>query len=151
MAGIHTQIRIVRWPHFLTILGMVFFFVIRKKPRVWSTRLQIRLSLIMFYRKRGFSFPYLRCLQLEEGIWVLKELHVEEYSNDIQAQSLCIKALQLGYYWPTMRVDSKKTSTEMRKMSKCAHVLDQPSSFLYCLTRPWPFAQWGIDIVGALK
>ena len=57
--------------------------------------------------KQGFSFPYLRCLRVEEGIRVLEELHAGECSNHIQAQSLYIKVLCLGYYWPTMRTNSK--------------------------------------------
>ena len=48
--------------------------------------------------KRGFSSPYLRYLQAKEGKWVLEELHTSECSNHIQAQSLYIKALRLGYY-----------------------------------------------------
>ena len=48
--------------------------------------------------KRGFSFPYLRCLRAEEGKRVLEELYAGECSNHIQAQSLYIKALRLGYY-----------------------------------------------------
>ena len=48
--------------------------------------------------KRGFSFPYLRCLLPEEGIRVLEDLHAGECSNHIQEQSLYIKFLWLGYY-----------------------------------------------------
>ena len=48
--------------------------------------------------KRGFSFPYLHWLRPDEGIRVLEKLHAGECSNHIQAQSLYIKALQLGYY-----------------------------------------------------
>ena len=57
--------------------------------------------------KRGFTFPYLRCLRPSEGFPVLEELYAGEYSNHIQAQSLYIKALRLGYYCPTRRTDSK--------------------------------------------
>ena len=57
--------------------------------------------------KRGFSFSYLCYLRTEEGKRVLEELHAGECSNHIQAQSLYIKELRLGYYWPTMRADSK--------------------------------------------
>ena len=48
--------------------------------------------------KRSFYFPYLHCLRAEESKRVLEELHVGECSNHIQAQSLYIKALHLGYY-----------------------------------------------------
>ena len=46
--------------------------------------------------KRGFSFPYPRCLRPKEGIQVLEELYAGECINHIQAQSLYIKALRLG-------------------------------------------------------
>ena len=34
--------------------------------------------------KRGFSFPLLRCLRLEEGLNVLEELYAGECSNHIK-------------------------------------------------------------------
>ena len=43
--------------------------------------------------KRGFTFPYLRCLVPEEDTRVLEELHEGECSNHIKSQSLYIKAL----------------------------------------------------------
>ena len=48
--------------------------------------------------KRGFSFLYQRCLRVEEGKRVFEELYAGECSNHIEAQSLYIKALRLGYY-----------------------------------------------------
>ena len=72
--------------------------------------------------KKGFSFPYLRCLLPEEGIQVLKDLHAGECNNHIQAQSLYIKALWLGYYWPTMRSDSKELCKKCEQCQRYAYI-----------------------------
>ena len=77
--------------------------------------------------KRGFSFPYLRCLRVGEGIRVLEELHAGECSNHIQAQNLYVKALRLGYYWPTMRADSKYIMQTCDRCQKYTYIPKQPS------------------------
>ena len=37
---------------------------------------------------------------------------------------------------------------EMRPMERFAPSIHQPGGFLNSLSSPWPFAQWGLDIVG---
>ena len=85
---------------------------------------------------RGFSFPYLQCLLPKKSIRVLENLHAGECSNHIQAQSLYIKALWLGYYWPTIRSDTKELCQKCKQCQKYAHIPQRPSSFLHCMSSP---------------
>ncbi|MCI67953.1 hypothetical protein A2U01_0089212, partial [Trifolium medium] len=63
-------------------------------------------------------------------------------------RSLAGKALRAGYYWPTMQEDSKE---HVKKCDKCQRHADMhldPPHELKSLSSPWPFAWWGIDILG---
>ncbi|KAL6329170.1 hypothetical protein AAG906_011629 [Vitis piasezkii] len=54
-----------------------------------------------------------------------------------------------GYYWPTMKKD-KATSSKIDKCQRHAPIPHMPSETLKPISGPWPFAQWGMDIVGPL-
>ena len=56
--------------------------------------------------KRGFSYPYLRCLSPEEADYVLREVHEGICGNHSGLLSLVHKLIRVGYYWPTMQNDA---------------------------------------------
>ena len=87
--------------------------------------------------KRGFSLPYLKCLSLEEAVYVLQEIHEGICGNHLGPWSLVGKAIQASYFWPTMQKDAIEL---IQRCDKC-----QSS-----ISSPWPFLTWGIDIVGPL-
>lgn len=49
-----------------------------------------------------------------------------------------------------MQKDSAVYVRKCLKFQLDAPIVHQPASDLKSLTSPWPFAQWGIDIVGPL-
>ena len=51
--------------------------------------------------KRGFSQPYLRCIEEEETKYVLEEVH-EGICSDL-AKSLVRKIIRADYIWLTMQ------------------------------------------------
>ena len=55
-----------------------------------------------------------------------------------------------GYYWPTMRSDSANYVRKCDRCQRLAPILRSSAQDLISITSPWPFAQWGIDIVGPL-
>ena len=60
------------------------------------------------------------------------------------------KALRQGYFWPTMKTDAMDFA---RKCDKCQRFFSIPKSHLEKLTSmisPWPFAVWGIDLIGPM-
>ena len=57
-----------------------------------------------FYRI-GFSTLLLKCVDLEEGNYILREIHERVCGNHSRGQSLAHKALRQGYFWPTLRID----------------------------------------------
>ena len=56
--------------------------------------------------KRGFSLPYLRCLDKPEAKYVMREVHEGICSNHSGARSLVHKLVRVGYYWPMMQKDA---------------------------------------------
>ncbi|GKV34728.1 hypothetical protein SLEP1_g43074 [Rubroshorea leprosula] len=98
--------------------------------------------------KRSFSFPLLRCLNPYEVEYALKEVHEGVCGSHIGARTLAHKVLWQGYYWSNMY---KEATHFVQRCPKCqffAHLTHQPSEELMNLVAPWPFAQWGLDLLG---
>ncbi|XP_050256151.1 uncharacterized protein LOC126701813 [Quercus robur] len=98
--------------------------------------------------KRGFSRPYLRCLGQEEADYVMKEVHEGICGNHSGARSLVHKLIQAGYYWPTMMKDAQTYVQSCDKCQRFSNFIRLSFVELTSITAPWPFVQWGLDIMG---
>ena len=99
--------------------------------------------------KRDFSCPYLRCLSLEEAnYYVMKEVHERICGNHSGSWSLVHKLIRAGYYWPIMRKDAQTYVKACDKCQRFSNVIRQPTEELTLIIAPWPFAQWGLNIMG---
>ena len=98
--------------------------------------------------KRGFSQPYLRCLVLDEANYVLREVHKGACGNHSGIRSLVHKVVRAGYYWPTVQADAKAYVKVCDQCQRFSNVRRQPWEYLTPMMAPWPFAQWGLDILG---
>ncbi|XP_057976091.1 uncharacterized protein LOC131163516 [Malania oleifera] len=58
--------------------------------------------------RRSLTLPYLRCLNDEEGTYVLREIHEGVCGNHLASRALAHKAMRQGFYWPTMKKDAVK-------------------------------------------
>lgn len=100
--------------------------------------------------KRGFTLPLLKCVSAEEGNYILRKIHEGICGNHSRARVLAHKAVRAGFYWPDM---NKHSTVIVRVCDKCqrfANVTKQPPEELSLISSPWPFSQWGVDIVGPL-
>ena len=117
-----------------------------------TRRLKVRVSRFMLIKdvlyKRGFSRPYLRCLSQNEADYVMKEVHEGIYGNHSGARFLVHKLIRAGYYWPTMLKDAQAYVKACDKCQRFSNLIRQPPEELTPMTAPWPFAQWGLDIMG---
>ena len=100
--------------------------------------------------KRGFSTPILKCIAGKDTEYVLREVHEGIYGNHIGATVLARKVLRQGYYWPTILKDATDLVKKCRICQEHAKISCLPSEPLTSITSPWPFQQWGLDIVGPL-
>ena len=100
--------------------------------------------------KRGFFTPFLKCIAGEDTEYVLREVHEGVCGNHIGARTLAGKVLRQGYYWPTMLKDATNLVRRCRICQEHAKISRLPAEPLTSVTSPWPFQQWGLDILGPL-
>ena len=117
-----------------------------------ARRLKVRASRFLMLQgilyKRSFSLPYLRCLAPDEAKYVMREIHEGICGNHSGARALQKKIIRAGYYWPTMQADTNRFVQHCDKCQRFANLLHSPPEILTPMTTPWPFAQWGLDIMG---
>ena len=117
-----------------------------------ARRIKIRASQFNILQgtlyKRGFSFPYLKCLMPTEAEYVLREIHEGVCENHSEARSLSKKVIRAGYYLPSIQADTNQLVQRCNKCQRFANLLHSPSEELTPMSSPWPFAQWGLDIMG---
>ena len=100
--------------------------------------------------KRGFFAPVLKCIEERDADYILKEVHEGVCGNHIGARALAGKVLRQRYYWPTMLRDATDLVKKCKICQEHAKISHLPSEPLTSVTSPWPFQQWGLDILGPL-
>ena len=60
------------------------------------------------------------------------------------------KTLRQGYYWPTMLKDATELVKKCQIYQEHAQISHLPSEPLTSIASPWPFQQWGLDLLGPL-
>lgn len=98
--------------------------------------------------RRGYTLPLLKCLSAVEAEYVLKEIHEGVCGSHSGGRILAHKAVRAGYYWPTMNQESVEMVRRCDKCQRFAKLQTKPAVELSSVSSPWPFAQWGVDIVG---
>ncbi|KAI5333950.1 hypothetical protein L3X38_024082 [Prunus dulcis] len=101
--------------------------------------------------KRGYTTPYLKGLTAEQGEYILREIHSGMCGDHSGSRSLAYKVFRQGYFWPTMHQDA---NTLVKRCDKCQHfgnVPHIPTEPLTPIVSPWPFAQWGLDLIGPMS
>ena len=91
--------------------------------------------------KRGFSMPYLKCVDEEEAIYILEEIHKGICGDHASPRSLVSKVVQTGYFQPTMQVDAVELIKKCDKCQRFGNVQRLPAEKLTTITSPWPFVQ----------
>ena len=100
--------------------------------------------------KGGFFTPILKCIAGRDTEYVLREVHEGICGNHIGARALAGKVLRQGYYWPTILKEATDLVKKCKIYQEYAKISRLPSEPLTSITSPWPFQQWGLDILGPL-
>ncbi|GJS64693.1 reverse transcriptase domain-containing protein [Tanacetum coccineum] len=98
--------------------------------------------------KKSFLGPWLRCVGPLQANNVLREIHEGSCSMHAGTRSVVAKALQTGYYWPTMHKDARTLIRACQDCQVYRPIPRNPQQKLTPITSPWPFYKWGIDIAG---
>ena len=78
----------------------------------------------------------------------MREVHEGICGNHSGSQSLVHKLIRAGYYWPTMQKDAQAYVRACDKCQRFSNIIRQPTKELTPMMVPWPFTQWGLDIIG---
>ncbi|KAL5540593.1 hypothetical protein UlMin_043542 [Ulmus minor] len=100
--------------------------------------------------KKGYSSPSLLCLDEDRGKFTLEEVHAGVCGNHSSGRTLAHRILRQGYYWPTIQTDSLDFVRKCDKCQRFSAIPRQAPEDLTTVTSPWPFAKWGIDLIGPL-
>jgi hypothetical protein len=101
--------------------------------------------------KRSVSGIFQKCIEPEEGIELLREIHQGECGHHASSRALVAKAFHHGFYWPTAQKDAEqlvKHCNGCQHFSKHRHT---PAAALKTIPLTCPFAVWGLYMVGPFK
>jgi len=100
--------------------------------------------------KRSTSGILMKCITLEEGKDILREIHEGVCGNHAASRTLVDKAYMSGFFWPTAVSDAEDL---VRRCPGCqffgrkTHI---PAHNLIIIPPSWPFACWSLDMIGPL-
>ncbi|GJV30961.1 reverse transcriptase domain-containing protein [Tanacetum coccineum] len=100
--------------------------------------------------KKGYLVPMLICVGPLQANYVIREIHMGSCGMHIRARSVVAKAIRQGYYWPTMHRDARSVTQKCDSCQVHAPVSRHPKTLMTSIMAPWPFYQWGMDILGPL-
>ena len=90
----------------------------------------------------------LRCIDKVEEEKIMAELHEGVFGTHFSGHTMEKKILRVDYYWSTMEADCYQHSRTCHKCQIYADKVHVSPVPLNVLTAPWPFAMWGIDMIG---
>jgi ribonuclease HI len=100
--------------------------------------------------KKSITDVLQRCVTPQEGQEILKDIHAGVCGHHASSRAITAKAFCVGFYWLTTIEDAKDI---VRKCEACQHFASRPhtpAAELQPIPLSWPFAQWGLDMVGKL-
>ncbi|GJW89259.1 reverse transcriptase domain-containing protein [Tanacetum coccineum] len=88
----------------------------------------------------------IRNYTMEDGVLYRKSYLVPL----MRPRQVVAKAMNLGYYWPSMHRDARELIRACDDCQTHASVPRLPKADMILVTSAWSFMKWGIDIVGPL-
>jgi len=98
--------------------------------------------------RRGYTRPLLQCLTPDQASYVVRELHEGICGTHSGACTMAAKVFRAGYYWPTVQGDCTDFVCKCLKCQEFGTLSHQKPKELHYMFSPWPFVQWGMDIIG---
>jgi ribonuclease HI len=102
------------------------------------------------YRRGASCGVLMKCVPREEGKGILEEIHKGVCGNHASSRTLVNKAFRRAFYCPTALGDAEeliRTCQGCQYFAKQQHV---PAYKLVTIPPTWPFACWGLDMIGPL-
>jgi transposase InsO family protein len=101
--------------------------------------------------KRAASGILQRCVPILEGRELLRDIHAGVCGHHAAPRTLMGNAFRQGFYWPTAVADASEIVRTYEGCQFYARKSNLPAHVLQTIPITWPFAVWGLDIVGPLR
>jgi ribonuclease HI len=125
--------------------------------RAEARRLARRAKLFVLLRDgkelyhRSPSGILQRCISIAEGQELLQEIHSGACGHHVAPRTLVGNAFRQGFYWLTAVADATRIVRTCEGCQFYARQTHLPAQALQTIPITWPFAVWGLDLVGLLQ
>jgi transposase InsO family protein len=92
-----------------------------------------------------------RCVPIPQRRELLRDIHAGVCGHHAAPRTLLGNVFRQGFYWPTAVADASEIVRTCEGCQFDAHKANLPAHALQTIPVTWPFAVWGLDIVGPLK
>jgi hypothetical protein len=102
------------------------------------------------YMQGASSRVPMKCVPKQESKDILEEIHKCVCGNHASSRTHVSKAFRRAFYWPTALGDAEEL---VRRCQGCQYFAKQqhvPAYKLVTILPTWPFACWGLDMIGPL-
>jgi transposase InsO family protein len=93
----------------------------------------------------------MKCILSSTGKQLLDEVHSGQCGIHGASKTLVRKVFRSGFYWPTAKSDAAEL---VQRCEACQYLSKQqhlPAQQLQTIPVTWPFACWGLDMIGPFK
>jgi transposase InsO family protein len=101
--------------------------------------------------KRAASGVLQRCVPIPQGRELLRDIHAGVCGHHTAPHTLVGNTFRQGFYWPTAVADASEIVLSCGGCQFYARKTNLPVHALQTIPVTWPFAVWGLDIVGPLR
>lgn len=98
--------------------------------------------------KKLYTHSFMKCVTLEEGNYILREIHEGGCGIQRGVRTVINKFLRSGYYWPSLGGDVEILILRCSKFQFFPKVAKSPTSYLTTIQSMLPFDKWGMDHLG---
>jgi hypothetical protein len=102
------------------------------------------------YHRSPSGIPQ-RCIPIAGGQELLREIHSGAYGHHAAPRALAGNASRQGFYWPTAVADATRIVRTCEGCQFYARQTHLPAQALQVIPITWPFAVWGLDLVGPVQ
>jgi hypothetical protein len=101
--------------------------------------------------KRSVLGIFQKCIEPEEGLELLRQIHQGECGHHASSRALVAKTFRHGFYWLTALKDAERLVKHCNGCQRFSKHRNTPAIALKTILLTWSFAVWGLDMVGPFK
>ncbi|XP_075083554.1 uncharacterized protein LOC142167289 [Nicotiana tabacum] len=101
--------------------------------------------------RRTPDLGLLRYVDAKRATKLIEEIHTRTCGPHMNSFTLAKKILRACYFWMTMEADRIRFVQKCHKYQIHGDLIRVPPNELNVTSSPWPFAAWGMDVIGPIE